>query len=344
MIAMECPVLRARPFVFRRHQDHMTEFPITTFRTGWAQSAGGRWRLSSAAAAVVHATGIEARAKRRFADCNLHPSLGGRSRTAALAGADEYPSSSLHQSRATLDRFEKRAARQEITPASAKADSPIRPRILISMNGTSTTKTDETQQIAKYWNDIADDFDAIYTGNKNPIVRGLDRWLRRDIYQRFEWVMREAGPRRLARHEDLRHRMRLWTLCHQPRQTRRPGHRCRLCARDAETGRSACRKRRGLRSLQVRLSDVLDWKTNEQFDLVIAIGFWDYVADPLPRLKVIRGLTKDNVPFRLASCRNPACRHSQGSAESGWLPRVFLHSTEGRRNICSAPGFRVEYA
>ncbi|MGC1475945.1 MAG: methyltransferase domain-containing protein, partial [Terriglobales bacterium] len=61
------------------------------------------------------------------------------------------------------------------------------------MPGTST-KTDETQQIAKYWNDIANDFDAIYTGNKGPIGRGLDRWLRRDIYQRFDWVMREAGP------------------------------------------------------------------------------------------------------------------------------------------------------
>ena len=40
------------------------------------------------------------------------------------------------------------------------------------------------------------------------------------------------------------------------------------------------------------LRDVLDWKTNERFDLVIAIGFWDYIADPLPRLQVIRGLTK----------------------------------------------------
>jgi len=40
------------------------------------------------------------------------------------------------------------------------------------------------------------------------------------------------------------------------------------------------------------LSDVLDWKTNERFDLVIAIGFWDYIADPLPRLQVIRSLTK----------------------------------------------------
>src|SRR5581483_803318 len=40
------------------------------------------------------------------------------------------------------------------------------------------------------------------------------------------------------------------------------------------------------------LTDVLDWKTDEQFDWVIAIGFWDYVADPLPRLQVIRRMTR----------------------------------------------------
>jgi SAM-dependent methyltransferase len=40
------------------------------------------------------------------------------------------------------------------------------------------------------------------------------------------------------------------------------------------------------------LSDILDWKTDRQFDLVIAIGFWDYIADPLPRLKVIRQITR----------------------------------------------------
>jgi len=57
---------------------------------------------------------------------------------------------------------------------------------------------DETRQVAEYWNRIASDFDAIYTGEKNQIARQLDRWLRRDMYQRFAWVMQQAedmGPR-----------------------------------------------------------------------------------------------------------------------------------------------------
>ena len=63
------------------------------------------------------------------------------------------------------------------------------------MDGTNV-RTDESRQVAEYWNKIANDFDAIYTGDKGPIGRRLDRWLRRDMYQRFEWVMSQAGDAR----------------------------------------------------------------------------------------------------------------------------------------------------
>jgi len=160
------------------------------------------------------------------------------------------------------------------------------------MPGTITTKTDETEQIAKYWNDIASDFDAIYTGNKGPIGRGLDRWLRRDIYQRYEWVMREAGP------ADLRG-MKICDIgCGSGRFV------ASLAKRGAQvTGvdfapdmlklSAELVKKEGVADrCKFVLSDALNWKTDEKFDLVIAIGFWDYVADPLPTLKVIRSLTK----------------------------------------------------
>ena len=160
------------------------------------------------------------------------------------------------------------------------------------MNGTSAT-SNESQQIAKYWNDIANEFDAIYTGNKSPIARSLDRWLRRDIYQRFDWVMREAGS--VA---ELRGMTICDIGCGSGRFVTSLAKRgayvtgvdfapemLKLAAQLAEKQGVADRCKYVLR-------DVLDWKTNERFDLVIAIGFWDYIADPLPRLQVIRGLTK----------------------------------------------------
>ena len=39
-------------------------------------------------------------------------------------------------------------------------------------------------------------------------------------------------------------------------------------------------------------SDVLNWKTDATFDLTIAIGFWDYIAEPPERLRLIRKLTR----------------------------------------------------
>lgn len=157
------------------------------------------------------------------------------------------------------------------------------------MPGTST-RTDETQQIAQYWNDIAYKFDAIYTGKKNPLSRGLDRWLRRDIYQRYEWVMNHAGDASGTKICDVGCGSGRFVASLAKRGAQVTGldfapEMLKLAGQLAEKGGVADR-------CNFVLSDVLDWKTHEKFDMVIAIGFWDYVADPLPRLQVIRGITK----------------------------------------------------
>src|SRR4051812_20638779 len=55
-------------------------------------------------------------------------------------------------------------------------------------------KTDTMPQVRQFWNQIASDFDAIYTGQgKSALSRALDRILRKDIYERFDWVMKKAG-------------------------------------------------------------------------------------------------------------------------------------------------------
>ena len=60
------------------------------------------------------------------------------------------------------------------------------------------TKTDEARQVAEYWDRIAPEFDSIYGGKKNLLARRLDHWLRKDMYQRFDWVMRQAEELRPA--------------------------------------------------------------------------------------------------------------------------------------------------
>lgn len=151
------------------------------------------------------------------------------------------------------------------------------------------TKSDESRQIADYWNAIAPEFDAIYTGKKNFVSRSLDRILRKDMYQRFQWVMRKADElrpatvcdvgcgsgrfasslaKRGAQVTGIDFAPQMLTLARQLTESEGVASRCKFV-----------------------LADVLDWKTDETFDMLIAIGFWDYVADPLPRLKVIRKLT-----------------------------------------------------
>jgi ubiquinone/menaquinone biosynthesis C-methylase UbiE len=150
---------------------------------------------------------------------------------------------------------------------------------------------DEARQVAEYWDRIAPEFDSIYTGDKNPVARGLDKWLRRDMYERFHWVMRRAGNCRGQTICDIgcgsgrfvsalaQKGGQVTGLDFAPTMLKLAQE---LVQRDGVADRC-----------DFVLSDVLDWKTDRTFELVIAIGFWDYVADPLPRLQRIRSITRD---------------------------------------------------
>jgi len=55
-------------------------------------------------------------------------------------------------------------------------------------------KQDNMPQVARFWNAIAAEFDSIYTGaNKSGLRRFMDKYFRKDIYQRFDWVMQKCG-------------------------------------------------------------------------------------------------------------------------------------------------------
>ena len=152
------------------------------------------------------------------------------------------------------------------------------------------TKTEESRQIAEYWNRIAPEFDSIYTGKKSAFSRTLDHCLRRDMYQRFDWVMRKADQIRPATVCDIGCGSGRFVVSLAKKGARVTG--LDFAPEMLRLGKELAERESVADRCSWVLSDVIDWKTSEQFEFVIAIGFWDYVADPLPRLQVIRGLTR----------------------------------------------------
>jgi predicted RNA methylase len=149
---------------------------------------------------------------------------------------------------------------------------------------------DNMPQVARFWNDIAHDFDAIYTGKKGPVGRMLDRWLRKDIYQRFDWVMRKSG--------DVHGKSIVDIGCGSGRfvTTFAKNGAARVTGVDVapemlNLARNLVAADGVADACDFQLADVLNWKADRKFDISIAIGLWDYIADPPERLRIIRGFT-----------------------------------------------------
>ena len=155
------------------------------------------------------------------------------------------------------------------------------------------TTRDTAAQVARYWNSTAGQFDAIYTGaGKTPAARFLDHLFRSDIYQRFRWVMEKSG--------DVRGKTVCDIGCGSGRFVTELAQRgaARVTGVDVapemlKLARSLAERADVEHQCEFVLSDVLDWNTNRVFDITIAIGLWDYIADPLQRLRVIRQFTRE---------------------------------------------------
>jgi len=150
---------------------------------------------------------------------------------------------------------------------------------------------DTMPAVARFWNAAADEFDSIYSGaGKSKLSRALDRFFRRDMYQRFDWVMAQSS--------DVRGKTVCDVGCGSGRFVAEFARRGAAHITGVDIAPEMIRRAGGLaqshgveRQCEFVTGDILDWSRNQAFDLTIAIGLWDYIADPRERLQVIRKLS-----------------------------------------------------
>ena len=202
-------------------------------------------------------------------------------------------------------------------------------------------KTDTMPQVRQFWNQIATDFDAIYTGQgKSGFGRLLDKVFRKDIYERFDWVMRKTG--------DVRGKSICDIGCGSGRfvaEFAKNGAR-RVVGVDVapnmlKLAQQLVNERGVAGPCEFVHADVIDWKTKEKFDTTIAIGFWDYIAEPAERLRIIRAMTNEKFLSawpRYWTWRMPVRKIRLGVAG---CPVYFFKRGEVLRMLEEA-GFRIE--
>lgn len=152
-------------------------------------------------------------------------------------------------------------------------------------------KQDNMPQVARFWNDIAAEFDSIYTGrNKSAFARAMDHVFRKDMYQRYEWVMRKTGDVSGQRICDVGCGSgRFVTALAKKGAEHVTG--VDVAPEMLKIARDVVAQDNVADRCDFVLSDVLNWKTDAKFDTTIAIGFWDYIMEPPERLRLIRNFT-----------------------------------------------------
>jgi 2-polyprenyl-3-methyl-5-hydroxy-6-metoxy-1,4-benzoquinol methylase len=151
-------------------------------------------------------------------------------------------------------------------------------------------KRNPDADVARFWNRQAHAFDTIYSGRKGRLARALDRWLRADMYQRFDWTLERGGDVTGARVCDIGCGSGRFVTAFAKRGADK------VVGIDVAPEMIKLAERLAVEDgvapqCEFRIGDVLQQAGDETFDLTVAVGLWDYVPDPTERLRVIRRMT-----------------------------------------------------
>ena len=149
----------------------------------------------------------------------------------------------------------------------------------------------EVKKIEDYFQRTAEDFDSIYSGQKNWLLRFLDAIFRKSMHRRFQQTFQECG--------DVGNKSVLDIGCGSGRYSvefARRGARVVVGIDFAERMLDLARglaERQGVGQVcKFIKADFFTYNFQDKFDICVAIGVLEYLSDPqafLQRLKTVAG-------------------------------------------------------
>ncbi len=153
----------------------------------------------------------------------------------------------------------------------------------------------DSVKVSEYFTRAATSFDSLYADESSDFDKFINRRFRRDIYERFASSLSHALKSKSASVLDVgcgpgRYAIALAELGVQ-----------RIVGLDISEGMIALAKQRTAterpddKAIEFICQSFMDLGDSERFDLVIAMGFFDYIADPLPVLARMKSLATHSV-------------------------------------------------
>jgi 2-polyprenyl-3-methyl-5-hydroxy-6-metoxy-1,4-benzoquinol methylase len=150
----------------------------------------------------------------------------------------------------------------------------------------------EIQAQRAFWNSEADAFQRIYTHRKSRFANALDKYFRKDMYERYQFTIERCEPIKGRTFLDVGCGNALYSL-----ELARRGAAKVVGIDIAEVMIGLCNQASKKEGLSDRCTfvqtDLLDYKPESTFDVSFGIGLFDYISDPLPVLKRMREVSTD---------------------------------------------------
>ncbi len=150
------------------------------------------------------------------------------------------------------------------------------------------------QKQSVFWDSEHQSFDSIYTHNKSKFQVLSDRILRKDMYQRFEFAMKNSEPMTGKTFLDVGCGTGYYSI-----EFAKKGAKYVTGLDIAKNMIRASEEYAKRNNLEDRCefiqTDLLDYKTRSKFDITIGIGLFDYIKEPLPVIEKMKKVTKNRI-------------------------------------------------